>query len=302
LFSLTYIPQAVGVVDTYFQSQVLSRNSVIVQVIAALLATAFKLGCLLLGAGLSWFLAAYVLEAFITGVGLLIAFRNRGNRLRGWRFSSTIARQLLADSWPLMLSSLAIGLYTKLDQVMINHLLGTEQVGIYAVAAKLSEVWYVIPMVICASVSPAIIRAAKTSDALLEFQLKKLYILMLASSVSIAVTLTAFAHFIIRLLFGAPFEGAAASLQIYAWSGVAVFLGVAFSQYLLAKNLTKVSFHATMLGALSNVILNVALIPRYGITGAAIATLFSYTVSTFGIFLNGTVRRHGQSVMRSLFV
>jgi len=58
---------------------------------------------------------------------------------------------------------------------------------------------------------------------------------------------------------------------------------VASSQYLISENLTKLSFYRTLIGMIINVLLNIFLIPRYGINGAAFATLVSYTLATFSI-------------------
>jgi len=50
---------------------------------------------------------------------------------------------------------------------------------------------------------------------------------------------------------------------------------------LITENTTKISFYRNLLGAVFNVILNVILIPSYGMMGAAYATLFSYMVSGY---------------------
>jgi len=61
---------------------------------------------------------------------------------------------------------------------------------------------------------------------------------------------------------------------------VFVFLGVAFSKYLLAEKLTKIDFLRTLAGAVFNVLLNLWLIPLHGVVGAAVATLISqFTVN-----------------------
>src|SRR5690606_41766201 len=59
-----------------------------------------------------------------------------------WRFSAPRAKSLLSRSWPLLLSSIGSIIYLKIDQVMLEHLAGSVEVGIYAVAARMSEVWY----------------------------------------------------------------------------------------------------------------------------------------------------------------
>jgi O-antigen/teichoic acid export membrane protein len=70
-------------------------------------------------------------------------------------------------------------------------------------------------------------------------------------------------------------------LSIHIWAGVFVFLGVASSNYLIAENLTKITFYRTLAGVTVNIFLNLILVPFYGIMGAAFATLVSQFVSAF---------------------
>jgi len=301
IFSLNFIPQAFNIIEIYFQSQVLSKKVVTAQITASVISTLLKILCITLNKGIFWLTLIYIVETSIYALILLFSFRKFGNHLKKWKFNINIVKSLLKDSWPLMLSSVAIGIYMKIDQVMIKNMLGNEQTGIYSVAVRLSEVWYFIPVLICTSLSPAIIKAIAISKELFENRMKKLYFLMFWLSFFIASFITIFSYPIIKILFGTPYLGAITTLQIYVWAGIGVFLGVAVSQYLLAINLTKISFYNTLLGAIINVILNIILIPRIGINGAAIATLISYTMSTFGIFLFKEARSQGLLMMKSIF-
>lgn len=300
IFSLNFIPQAFNIIEIYFQSQVLSKKVVTAQIISNIISTILKIICITLNKGIFWLTIIYIIETCIYSSILLYSFRKFGNHIRNWKFDKKIAKSLLKDSWPLMLSSIAVGIYMKIDQVMIKNMLGNEQAGIYAVAVKLSEVWYFIPMLICTSLSPTIIKTLDISKELFENRLKKLYSLMFWMSFIIASTTTILAYPIIKILFGTQFLGAITVLQIYVWAGIAVSLGVAIGQYLLANNFTKISFYNTLIGAIMNVILNLILIPKMGINGAAIATLLSYTLATFGIFIFKESRNHGLLIFKSI--
>jgi len=300
LFALNFIPQAFNVIEIYFQSQVLSKKVVTAQIISNIISTILKILCIVLGKGIFWLMIIYVIETSVYALILLLSFRKFGNHIRKWKFNMNIAKNLLKDSWPLMFASIAIGIYMKIDQVMIKNILGNEQAGIYAVAAKLSEVWYFIPMIICTSLFPAIINSIKTSIELFENRMKKLYFLMFWLSFAIASFTTILAYPIVKILFGMPYIGAVTTLQIYVWAGVSVSLGVVLGQYILAKNMTKIFFCNTLMGALINVILNIILIPKIGINGAAIATIISYTISTFGIFLFKKTRGQGFLMLKSI--
>lgn len=74
-------------------------------------------------------------------------------------WNTEIAKSLLHESWPLILSGLSIILYMKTDLVMLGSIVGEEAVGIYSSATKISEIWYFIPNIIIASVSPSIYAA-----------------------------------------------------------------------------------------------------------------------------------------------
>ena len=76
------------------------------------------------------------------------------------------AKQMLKNSFPLLLTGTAILIYMKIDQVMLKELVGTETVGTYAAAVKLCEVWYHIPVLIAVSLYPAIIGVKDKDPAL----------------------------------------------------------------------------------------------------------------------------------------
>ncbi|HJP62281.1 MAG TPA: polysaccharide biosynthesis C-terminal domain-containing protein, partial [Mucilaginibacter sp.] len=91
-------------------------------------------------------------------------------------------------------------------------------------------------------------------------------------------------------------------LSVHVWAGIFVFLGSASGQYLIAEGYTRLSMLRTGVGAIVNIVLNIFWIPRYGIMGAAYATLIAYCVATFFIVLIPKTRRQGLMMLRSLFL
>jgi len=300
MYSFSYIFSAFNIVDIYFQSQVLSKYPAIVTITAGIISTILKIIAMTLGAGIIWLTAIYVLESIIVAAGLLFFFIYKGHSIKEWVFNKSTAIMILNDSWPLMLSSIAIGIYMKIDQVMIKNMLGNEQAGIYAVAVKLSEVWYFIPGIICSSLFPSIVNAVNTSTELFENRLRKLYFSMFWISTIIASFITIFSYPIIKILFGVPYLEAVPALRIYVWAGIFVSIGGIVGQFLLIKNLTKISFYTALLGSITNVILNMILIPNIGVSGAAIATIISYAIAVFGILLFDKSKHQGILILKSL--
>lgn len=295
IIALATIFQSFNTIDFYFRSKVLSRYTVYAQTASLISSAIIKILLIYFKMGLIYFAAVMVVESVILAVGLIAMYIKQKLNIFNWKIKFDLAKRLLKDSWPLILSGVAISIYMRIDQVMIKQMINLGAVGNYAVAVRLSEVWYFIPMAITSSVFPAIVNAKKVSEKLYYGRLQKLYDLMTWLAVGIALPITFLANDIIRLLFGIQYQDAAGVLRIYIWAGIFVFLGVVSSQYLIAENYTKISFLRTFVGMIVNVILNIILIPKYGINGAAIATLVSFFLATF--FIVFIPKTHKQAVL-----
>ena len=259
----------------WFESQVLSKYTVWVQNGSFLVFAAVKVALILGHAPLLAFAWATIAEAALVALLLLAMLGARGPSLVTLKVSFARAKVLLADSWPLLLSGLAIATYMKIDQIMLGLMLGDEAVGIYSAATRISEVWYFVPMMIVASVFPTILEAKKQSEALYQQRLQRLYDLMVWLSVAVALPITFLSDPIVVLLYGPDYAEAGTVLAIHIWASIFVFLGVASGQWFIAENRQILSFQRTFLGALINVVLNCVCIPQFGVVGAAYATLMA---------------------------
>ncbi len=167
----------------------------------------------------------------------------------------------------------------KIDQVMIKEMLGKTSVGHYAAAVKISEAWYFVTIAINSSLFPAIINAKKRSLKEFYDRLKILYSFMLLSAVAISIPTTIYSKYIINLLYKEQFDQASTVLMFHIWAGVLVSLGVVTSSIVIANNKQNNALISTSIGAISNIILNLLMIPRFGIIGAAFTTILSQIIS-----------------------
>jgi O-antigen/teichoic acid export membrane protein len=295
--------QSFSVIEYYFHSRVEAKYPVIVQFVTVVITSIIKLAFIYYEFPLIYFAVIFSVEFLMLAAGYLIVYKNKGLKIWNWKFNKNLAVSLLSDSWPLILSGLVIAVYMKIDQVMIKNMLTETDVGYYGTAVRLAEAWYFIPVILTSSLFPAIINAKKANEELYLSRLQKLYDILAWLAIGIAIPVTFLSEFIIvDLIFGEEFLPAASVLTIYIWAGVAVFLGVASSQYLIAENLTKLSFIRTLLGMIANVLLNLWLIPIYGITGSAVATLISYSVATFSIGLSRKTGYQFIMMFKSIFL
>jgi polysaccharide transporter, PST family len=302
LLSIGLIFQAFDTIDSYFQSQVKSKLTVWAKNSAFLLVAGIRILLIHIKAPLWSFAAAQVGELALGGIGLIIVYQWTGGRIQSWRSSRRRAIELLKHSWPVILSGMAIMIYMRIDMVMLKIIQGDIAVGLYAAATRVSEVWYFIPSTIVSSVSPSIIRA-KDKPTLYYGRLQRLFSFMTLISVIIGSGIALSSRWIIHLLYSNAYEAASPILAIHIWASVFVFLGIAQAPWDFSENLLRLGFYRTLAGAISNVLLNLFLIPRYSALGAAIATVASYAISgVIANFISPKTRPIFFMQLRSLFL
>lgn len=274
--------QCFNTIDLWFQSQLQSKYTFVAKNTAFIIVSLLKVILININASLIAFAWATVAEFIILALGLIISYEYQGYSIRLWRWSLALAKKLLRESWPLILSGLTVVIYMKIDQIMLGLMIDTTAVGLYSSAARISEVWYFIPSAIVSSVAPSIYQAKKDDNELLYHQrIAKLLKILNIIALSISLPMTFLATPLIILLFGNEFIESGTILAIHIWASIFVFMGVATSPWFIAENLTNLSFRRTFLGAITNVVLNFILIPKYAGLGAAIATVISQAVASF---------------------
>lgn len=290
--------QSFNVIDFYYQATVRSKYVALANAIALALSSVIKIGLILNEASLLAFAAMVVFDSMVLSLGLIYFYLNQSQfqdefnagqdvenrlaeRILKFKFTGTMAVELLKASWPLILSGLVVSIYMKIDQIMIKEMMDVEAVGQYAAAVRISEAWYFIPMVIASSLFPAIINAKKISKVLYYARIQNLYSTIVWITVVIAVPISLSSDWIISFLYGPEYSQAASVLTIYALGGIFVSLGVVSGKWYLVENLQVLAFWRTFHGLLINVLLNFLLIPKFGLIGAAFSTLVGQAVAAF---------------------
>jgi O-antigen/teichoic acid export membrane protein len=273
--------QSFEVIDFYYQATVQAKYISIRRIIQLIFSSIIKICLVLTGADLIWFVLVSLFDIISLSIMGWLIYRSQGlpNFVR--YFDIEIGKKLLKDSWPLLLSSIAISVYMRIDQVMIKNMLGDREVGLYSAAMRLVEVWYFIPIIITQSVFPAIVNAKKISEELYYKRLHQLFSLLIWIAIFIAIPMSVFGHQIIYLLYGEKFIETSKVLAISVWASLFVFVGVGSGKFLLAENLQKFYLWRTFYGMIVNIILNFILIPLHGIQGAAVAMLVTQATATY---------------------
>lgn len=282
ILALGLLLKPFDVIDFWFQSRLEAKYTSISRIIAVTLGSVAKLLLAFLGSSLIFIAAAYFVQAILFAFILVFFYllRNKPSKIN-WRYSSSRIKELFSQGWLIFLGSIFAVVYLKVDQVMINWLIGSEEVGIYAVAAALSEAWYFLPVAIVASFFPKLIKLHKDDSEMFHYRLQQLLDFLFMLALFIAVLVSLFSYPIITFLFGEAYESAAPILIIHIWAAIFIFMRAALSKWILIENVLVFSLITQGLGAVFNVLLNLWWIPLFGGVGAAYATLVSYAIASY---------------------
>ena len=205
------------------------------------------------------------------------------------RFVASEARMMIKEGFPLVLMTLAVSIYHRIDQVMLHNMSGDVVLGPYVIAVQLTELFSALPVALMASLFPALAQGA-TDDARFNRYLSETYRFLLVFAFAACATIIPIARPVVELFYGKQYLPTANLLIVLVWSEVPVFFGVVLGAGLVAKGQQKYMPYGAVAGAIVNVLLNVALIPRYGALGASWATVISYSIAgVFSLFfITGT--------------
>ena len=183
-------------------------------------------------------------------------------------------KEMLVFSSPLVISGIAVIISTYIDRIMINHFLSVSDVGLYGVGFRLAGIVGLFMAGFQGAFTPLVYKHYQNVDT--PRQMARIFRVFIAFSLLVFMLLVLFANDILALL---------TTPEYYSASQVVVFLvpAILLSQmYIFAPGIgiakkTHLIIWVNLMGAAVNTLLNWLMIPPYGITGAAIASLVAYS-------------------------
>jgi O-antigen/teichoic acid export membrane protein len=168
---------------------------------------------------------------------------------------------------------------------MLKEMTNNLEVGYYSTALRLIEVFGFVTVILSNSLSPAIYKAKLISKSLYETRLLNYYRLNFILFLVTAIPIYFFSELIIEVLFGTEFIPAGILLALMSVRLFFTNMGTARGAFIISEKLFKFSLLAMVIGTLVNICANYILIPVNGAYGSIIATIISFTVSTFMVDL-----------------
>jgi PST family polysaccharide transporter len=157
-------------------------------------------------------------------------------------------KHLVVTGKMMVLSGLAVALYSKIDVLVVGALLSKEAVGAYAIAASMCAAWNMVGMSVAQAWAPRISESRIQSQLAYVRSMRQLLLTILALSLAGSAFLSLTAGLIFSLLLGPSYVNGAEVFSVLVWSSVFVFTGVATSQIIVNERIYWVSMLRTVIG------------------------------------------------------
>ncbi|HFK7186319.1 TPA: flippase [Serratia odorifera] len=278
----------------YYDARLRSKRNTLINNLALLLSIGMRLALVSAALPLAWFALPYIVSSALPyGVRRLLFHRELHQLSQvALRPSRRYDRYLLRVGMPLAFASLSIVIYTRIDQIMLAALIGEQAVGWYSAATTLSQGWLFVPLALITSLMPGIAGCRTLVEQ--EYRIRLLYLAVLTMALPVLLVLYLFSTPLIDWLYGAAFHPAATVLGLCGLTSLFSVLGtVSYRSIVLLAGYRFIAIKMPLV-ALANVAMNLLLIPRFGLVGAALSTLLAEFFSFFVLnrfFRGGKITR-----------
>jgi len=208
-----------------------------------------------------------------------------------WQNDRKLQREMMAESWPLMINHFLSTLFFKIDVFLMEPILGSTTLGLYSIGYKFLDALVVIPSMFTLALFPVISRQAQEDRVgfLRFYRLGTKILMMIALPAAMIATLAAYE---MVLVLGGPeyLPGGMIALQLMAWSMPIGWLNSLTHYVLIALDQQRYLTRAFLIGFSFTLIANLIFMPLYGYQASAIIHIFA-ELALLIPFLIG-VRRH----------
>lgn len=262
----------------WFQSKLNSKVTAIATLIAYVITAIYKIILLITNKSVGWFAFATSLDYICLGIILFYFYKkNNGQKLK---YSYFEAKELLKKSYHFILPSLMVAIYGYTDKFMLKHMMSEVSVGYYSIATSICSMWCFVLSAIIDSMYPTIMESHKKNKVLFEKNNRRLYAIVFYISVIVSIIICLLSEFVIEILYGEQYLPSVMPLRIVTWYTAFSYLGTARNAWIVCEKKQKYLKYIYSASAVSNIILNFLLIPVFGATGAAAASLVTQIITT----------------------
>ena len=276
--------RAFDATEYWFQARTNSGKTAPIRIGVVLAMLLVRVIAAMAGANLVQFVLLYVAEAFLVSAALLARYLTVGGAPGLGKPEFATPRRLLGQSWILLLSEVARQINTRGSIIVIQIFMSGASVGLYSAAARLSELFYFLPVVFMTATFPRLLSQRKKfgpDSEQYRSELQRSYDQSCWSGIGIAAVVWLVGPPALTMLYGPAYAASGAILQIHVLALPFVFMAAVLSKWILAENQLVAALIRHTLGAVLNIALTITLLPTLGLIGAAYASVAAYLVASY---------------------
>lgn len=299
LYSLVLVFQALELIQYWFQAKYLSKYFAVVSLCVYVVISAYKIWLLATGKSVFWFAVSNALDVMLIDGALLIIYRRLGGK--PLRFQRDVAKRMFSRSKYYIVSGMMVTVFAQTDRIMLTLMIDEAATGYYSAAVSCAGITSFVFSALIDSMRPAILESQNLGTEAFEHRTRQLYAMVVYLALTQSIVVSIFADLLIFLLYGAEYSAAVVPLRIIVWYTTFSYYGGAKDVWILAEHKQKYLVWLNFAGALTNVVLNLLLIPFMGVAGAALASLITqfFTNIVMG-FVIKPLRRNNMLLLQAL--
>ncbi|MFH1246383.1 MAG: flippase [Candidatus Liptonbacteria bacterium] len=224
------------------------------------------------------FAYSYALGTAVGMVSTVYVLRDSFKNIRKY-FSPHLIKEILATAWPFAVSGVLGMLTLNTDVIIIGWFRDATDLGYYSAAIRLIQLLYLLPSIISISVLPTFARTAMVDNVKFRQIFERIVSMMFLVAIPIVVGGIITAGPLLTYVFGSSYAPGTLSFQLLLLTLLIDFPAVVLSAAVFAYNRQKNLILYSAIGGVANVIFDLVLIPRFGISGSAIATIGAQLLS-----------------------
>jgi O-antigen/teichoic acid export membrane protein len=241
-------------------------------------------GALMAGYGIYGLAAAFVLSRASLLIAVLTLVRTHLGPIAP-RIDRRAWGALQSAALPLGLWLITLTAYNYIDTVILGVMRSDAEVGWYGASYKLYEGLTYAPGVLSAVVTPRLASLFVSDRKAHETLFRRTLLGSAALGIVFGVILWLASGWLLPLLFGAEYAPGVPPLKILAAGAVFVFVTWILHAAAISVNLDRRLLLTTVVGLFANVAANIVFIPRWGISGAAWATVVAEAITAVVLFI-----------------
>lgn len=232
-------------------------------------------------ASMFWLVGAYAVPSFINFFVLLGYLKIKYQIVYAWRLNSSLIKAFLLIALPFALAGIISRLYSYTDTVIMSKVLTKEELGWWSVPYKIIFAFQFLPAALTISVYPVMSRAYLENKARVAALYERAWQYLLLISVPMAFGLLVVARPVILKVYTASYWPSVLALQVLGFAIIFIFLSYINGALLNATGRQKIQTSIVAISWVASTILNLLLIPRFGIYGAAVTALLTNALAFF---------------------